>query len=240
MAGVVAGLRIDLKRLHETWMEIVFPRQRNADRSVLGKWKPQTASGKLAYRLWGAIGALFVALLYPFALAGTVVRWAAYNFDDLGDYLGVLGTVVIVALLWGALSALARFQFSFAGFIAVVVAAAVATVSAGLAVAVSRIGGRTSSILVAYPLGMTAVFLPPVVAAFYSPALGQLVFTESESLAIWFLETVLAVGDINEYLRTQYDLTGIAYVLMWLGVAIPLGWILGVLVSLAELARPTN
>ncbi|WP_267642585.1 hypothetical protein [Haloarchaeobius amylolyticus] len=240
MAGVVAGLRVDLKRLHETWMEIVFPRQRNADRSVLGKWKPQTASGKAAYRFWGAIGALIVALLYPFALAGTIVRWAAYNFDDLGEYLGVLGTVLIVAVLWGALSALARFQFSFAGFLAVVVAAAVATIAAGLAVATSRVGGRLTSILVAYPLGMTAVFLPPVVAAFYSPALGQVVFTESESIAIWFLDNVLAVGDINEYLRTQYDLTGIAYVLMWLGVAVPLGWILGVLVSLAELARPTE
>ncbi|WP_439025616.1 hypothetical protein [Haloarchaeobius sp. DT45] len=240
MAGVVAGVRIDLKRLHETWMEVVFPRQRNADRSVLGKWKPQTAGGKLAYRLWGLVGALVVALVYPFALVGTVVRWAAYNFDDLGEYLGVIGTVVVVALLWGALTALARFRFPFGGFLAVAAAAVVATLSAGLAVLFSRVGGRLTSVLVAYPLGMTAVFLPPVVAAFYSPALGQIVFSESESLAIWLLDNVFAVGGLNESIREEFDLRGAAYILMWLGVAVPLGWVLGVLVSLAELARPTK
>ncbi len=240
MTGLVGEIRFDLQRLHETWMELLFPRQRLGGNSVLGKWKPSTASGKVAYRGWGAVGVLVVALLYPFALTGVVARYVAYNLDDFSEYLGLVGSVLFVALAWGALSALARFQFSFAGFLAVAAAAVVATVSAGLAVLFSRVGGRGTSILLAYPLAMTAVFLPPVVAAFYSPTLGKVVFTESESLAIWFLDNVVAVGGINDYLRTQYDLTGIAYILVWLGVSVPLGWLVGVLVSLSEVVRPTD
>ncbi|WP_435360963.1 hypothetical protein [Haloarchaeobius sp. DFWS5] len=240
MAGVVDEIRVDLIRLHETWMELVFPRQRTSGSSVLGKWKPSTTGETVAYRGWGALGALLVALAYPFALFGVVARWGVYNVDDFSEYLGLIGSVLLVAVLWGALSALARFQFSTEGFIAVAAAATVATLSAALAVVFSRVGGRITSIVVAYPLAMTAVFLPPVVAAFYSPTLGEVVFTESESIAAWFLDNVVAVGGINEYLRTQYDLTGVAYIGMWLAVSIPLGWLLGVLVTLAEIVRPSN
>ncbi|WP_435345249.1 hypothetical protein [Haloarchaeobius sp. HRN-SO-5] len=242
MTGFVGAVRVDLNRLHETWMELLFPRQRNANQSVLGKWKPKTTVGRIAYSGWGAVGALVVAVLYPFALAGVVARYNTYRLDDLSSALGVVGTVVLVALLWGALSLVARFLagFSVSGFIAVLVAAAVATLSAALAVGFSRVGGRATSVLLAYPLATTAVFLPPVVAAFYSPALGELVFAESESLAIWFLDTIFAVGGINEYLRTEYDLRGVGYIVLWLGVSVPLGWALGVLILLADLARPTE
>ena len=84
MAGFVGAVGVDLKRLHETWMELFFPRQRGADQSVLGKWKPETTSGKLAYNGWAAVGALAVALVYPFALAGVVARYNAYRLDDPG------------------------------------------------------------------------------------------------------------------------------------------------------------
>jgi len=29
MTGVVEGVRVDLRRLHESWMELFFPRQRS-------------------------------------------------------------------------------------------------------------------------------------------------------------------------------------------------------------------
>lgn len=240
MAGIVEAVGVDLRRLHETWMELFFPRQREADQSVLGKWTPETTGGKLAYRGWAAFGALVVALAYPFALLGVIARYNAYRLADLSSVLGIVGTVLLVALLWGALSAAAWVRFTFSGFLAVASAASVATLSTALALTFSRVGGRLTSVVLAYPFATTAVFLPPVVAAFYSPALGTLVFAESESLAIWFLDNVLAVGGINEYLRTQYDLTGIAYVLLWLGVSVPVGWALGVLVTLANLIRPAE
>ncbi|MDX1745502.1 MAG: hypothetical protein R3324_06155, partial [Halobacteriales archaeon] len=85
-----------------------------------------------------------------------------------------------------------------------------------------------------------AFFLPPVVAALYSPSLAEVVFPRSQVLAIWLLDTVLAVGGINEFLRARFELVGLAYVGMWFGLAVPIGWALGLLVTLANLVRPTR
>jgi len=237
--GIVQGVKIDLKRLHETWMELIFPRQLDAEDSVLGKWTPNSTGGWIQYRVWSVFGALIVALLYPLAVVGYFVRFQAVRFDGTAARLGVLGAVVLSVVVWGALTVLARIRFSTEGFLAVGAAAAVATVAAALAVLATQRGGRALSVLVGYPLGMTAVFLPPVVAALYSPTVANVVFPSSENLAIWILDNVLTIGDVNDYLRSQYDLQGLAYVGMWIGVSVPLGWFLGGLVALADVVRPT-
>ncbi|WP_458186090.1 hypothetical protein [Haladaptatus sp. NG-WS-4] len=54
---------------------------------------------------------------------------------------------------------------------------------------------------------------------------------------MWLLDNVLTYGDVNDYLRTRYALEGLAYVGMWFGIAVPLGWLLGFLVTLANLMR---
>ncbi len=233
------AVRVDLKRLHETWMELVFPRQRGADETVLGKWKPSTASGKVGYRIWSALGMVALAVLYPLAVLGFATRYYARRLDGAATRLGLAGVVVLTAVVWGALTAVARYRLESRGFLAVGAASVVATVSAALSVVFSRVGGRATTILVAYPFAVTAVFLPPVVAAFYSPTLADLIFPQSESIAAWFLDNVLTVGDLNDYLRTQYDLTGVGYVAMWFGISIPVGWLLGGMVTLANLVRPT-
>jgi predicted permease len=238
MTGVVEGVRVDLRRLHESWMELFFPRQRSENASVLGKWKPETTTGAAAYRVWAIVGALAVGFAYPFALFGVIARSLARGVDSTTTRLGLLGTVFLAVLVWGALTVGAYFRFTFSGFLAVLAAAVVATTCAGLGFVFSQVGGRGTTIALAYPSAMTAVFLPPVVAAFYSPALGEVVFGGSENIAKWFLDNVLALGGINEYLRSQYDLTGIAYVLMWLAISVPLGWFVGGLVALANTARP--
>lgn len=239
MTGVVEGVRIDIRRLHESWMELFFPRQRSENASVLGKWKPETTAGTVAYRTWSVLGWIAVALAYPLALFGVIARSLAAGADSTTTRLGLLGTVFLAILVWGGLTVLAHLRFSFSGFIAVLAAGVVATICAGLAFVLSQVGGRRTTVLFAYPSAMTAIFLPPVVAAFYSPALGEIVFTGSENIAEWFLDNVLALGGINAYLRSQYDLTGVAYVLMWLAVSIPLGWFVGGIVSLANSARPS-
>jgi hypothetical protein len=239
MSGFVEGVRVDVRRLHESWMALFFPRQRTEESRVLGKWMPETTSDVLAYRAWSALGALFVLVGYPLALAGVVARYLAWSADSTSTRLGLLGTVFLAVVAWGALTVASYLRFSFDGFVAVLAAALVGTVCAALAFVFSQVGGRATTVLAAYPSAVTALFLPPVVAAFYSPTLGTVVFGGSESVAAWFLDNVLALGGINDYLRTQYDLTGVAYVLMWLAVSIPLGWIVGLLVSLANAARPT-
>ena len=238
--GVLGAIQYDLGRLHAIWMELFFPRQLDADHTVLGKWTPSTTTGWIAYRLWGAVGAPLIAVLYPLALVGIATRFYARRIDGTVTRIGVLGVILASVVVWGALSALAHLRFSEAGFVAVLAASLVATVSATLAVLFARIGGRATTVVLAYPFGVTALFLPPVVAALYSPTLSQVVFPRSETIAIWILDNVLHVGGINEFLRSNYDLRGLAYAGMWFGLAVPVGWTLGTLVSLADFLRPTR
>jgi hypothetical protein len=60
----------------------------------------------------------------------------------------------------------------------VVVAGVAATVSAVLSRVFTR-GGRLVSVLVGYPFAVTALLLPPVVAAMFSPALAEVVLPGS-------------------------------------------------------------
>ena len=235
--GIVDGLRVDVVRFHETWMELLFPRQRGATHSVLGKWRPTTTADRIKYRAWGAVGALVVALTYPLVLVGFAVRFHARRADSTATRIGLLGVLLVAVVVWGALTALARARFGAEGFLAVAAASLVAVVSAGLAYTFARVDGRPVTVLLAYPFGMTAVFLPPVVAAFYSPTLAGIVFPRSTDLAAWFLDNV-APARLASLLRSQYELEGVAYVLMWFGIAVPLGWILGTLVTLADVVRP--
>lgn len=237
--GLVEGMKIDVVRLHETWMELVFPRQRTAVHTVLGKWQPRTRGDRIKYRFWSALGVPLVAFLYPLLLVGFAVRFNARRFDTATARLGIVGVVLITALLWGGLTALARVRLEFSGFVAVGAASAVAVVSAGLAAMFTRVGGRGTTVAFAYPFAMNAVFLPPVVAALYDPSLSG-VLERSESLAIFILDTLLYVYGINEYLRANFSLEGIGVVLMWIAIATPLGWFLGLVVTLADLIRPRS
>ncbi|SNZ12707.1 hypothetical protein SAMN06269185_1881 [Natronoarchaeum philippinense] len=237
--GVTGAIGVDLRRLHESWMELVFPRQRGTGHSVLGKWTPNTTSGWIAYRLWSVLGVPIVAVLYPLALFGFMARFYSRRIDRVAAGLGVAGVVVLAAVLWGALTVLAHLRFTQTGFLAVLAAGVIATLSAGAATVFSRAGGRGTSILLAYPAAMTAIFLPPVAAALYSPALAELILPSSESVAIWVLDNLLTVGGLNEFLRSEFQLAGAAYLGMWFGIAVPLGWLLGVLVALADLVRPS-
>lgn len=237
-SGIVAGIRIDLKRLHETWMEIVYPRQRNAEDTILGKWTPNSQTGWIAYRLWGGLGALLVGILYPLVLLGYVFRAQTRRIDLAAARIGAIGVFVVLVVLWGALSAFARYQFSTSGFIAVLAASVVAVVAGLLAYAFSRVGGRFTTVVLAYPFGVTALLLPPVVAALYSPTLAETVLSRSTAAARWINDNLLDVYNINQRLRRSYDLRGVAHAAMWFGISIPVGWLLGTVVTLANYVRP--
>jgi hypothetical protein len=239
-SGVVTGIRYDLRTLHTLWMSIVFPQMRGDPHPVTGPWSPETSRQRALYAVWGLFGALGLFVVYPLAVLGLATRVYVRGFDRTATRLGVVGVAVLSVVVWGALTALARFRFSPEGFLAVGAAGAVATVSAVLAYGFARVGGRGTSVLFAYPFAVTAIFLPPVVAALYSPTLAGAIFPRSESLAIWLLDNVLSVGGVNTLLRQRFDLIGYAYVGMWAGISVPLGWILGVLVTLANLVRPAD
>ncbi|MGA9403186.1 hypothetical protein [Haladaptatus sp.] len=261
--GLIDAIRYDIAQLHTGWMALFFPRQRQQSHSVLGKWRPQSTSGKVAYSGWSIVGSFIVALLYPFVLFGFATRYYTSKIDRTAASLGVLGVILLSAVVWGGLAALAKYRFSTEGFYAVAAAGGVATVAAALAYLTSRYGGRITTVLFAYqilkshllkyrvnsrittvlfayPFGMTAIFLPPVVAALYSPTLSNVIFPNSTNLAVWLLDNVLTYRNIDEVLRARFNLEGLAYVGMWFGIAVPVGWILGFLVTLANLMRPKS
>jgi len=237
--SLLQAVRVDLRRLHEAWLAAAFPRRGSGDHPVMGEWAPQSGATRLAFRAWWLLGALALALGYPVAVVGFAVRFYVRRFDRLGEVLGLLGVLLLAGGAWGALALLARVQFSGEGFVAVAAAAAVATVAAGLAYLTARVGGRASTVLVAYPLGVTAVFLPPVVAALYSPTVAEAVFPRSESLATWLLDEVFAPLGLAATLRESFELVGLAYVALWVGLSVPVGWVLGLFVALANVARPS-
>jgi hypothetical protein len=244
--SLVEALLLDVVRLHETWMEVVFPRQLDPS-AVLGKWKPETSVQTVGYYLWAILGAPLVAVTYPLLLVGFATRYYAVKLDSAVARFGVLGAVLVATLVWGSLTLLAHFQLPTEVMLGIGGASVVAVVSAGAAAGFSKVGGRFVSVLLAYPFAMTAIFLPPVVAGLLTPSISNLVLDPSYELARWILDTFLSVGGINETLRSAFDLetfgeqwgvAGLGYVLMWLGISVPLGWFLGVLVSLANLIRP--
>ena len=240
--GVIAGLRIDLRRLHETWMELVYPRQRGAGDTVLGTWQPDSQLGMVGYRAWSALGVPVIALVYPLVLLGAFVRFQTRHIGHTATSLGLLGVVALSLVVWGALAALARFQLDLiaGGFLAIALAGGVATVSAALAVGTKSAGGRATTVLLAYPFAMTAIFLPPVVAALFSKTLAAVVLPNSTALARWLLANALAPIGLAETFSRTFELEGLGYVVMWLAISFPVGWILGSLVALADLVRPTE
>jgi hypothetical protein len=237
--SLVADVGYDLRRLHGLWMALLFPQLRDTH-PVVSRWSPETTRERALYRAWALVGSVGLLVGYPLAVLGLLIRFHVRRFDRTATRLGAVGTVVLAVLVWGGLTALARVRFSAEGFLAVAAAGTVAVVSTVLALFFRWLGGRVITVLIAYPFAVVAVFLPPVVAALYSPTLAAVVFPRSETLAIWLLDNVLTYRNLNTLLRQRFDLAGFAYVAMWGGLAVPVGWAFGLLVTLANLVRPTD
>jgi hypothetical protein len=237
--GVLEAVRIDLERLHAAWMELVFERQLEPVHPTLGKWRPETGLEHLVYWPWALLGLLALLVGYPLVVVGFTVRVYAGRIRTAAVATGLLGVVVLTAVIWGLLT-LATYlaAFPWEGVVAVGVGGGVATVSAALALLFTRLDGRAVTVLLAYPFALTAIFLPPVVAAFYSPTLADVVFPNSDVLATWILDNLLAFWGLAAFLRATFSLVGIGYIAMWLALSFPIGWLLGLVVSLANLVRP--
>ncbi len=235
------AIRFDLRRMHETWMEVFYPRQRDAEDTVLGKWTPDGGVQLYLYQVWSAVGVPVVGVLYPLVLLGYFVRFQARRVNLTAARLGFVGVVSVFVILWGGLSALVFFELSelfvTGGVVAIVAASGVAVVSAALAFGFWVLDGRPVTVLLAYPFAMTAIFLPPVVAGLFSEAIAEFVFTWSDSLASWSLDQT--PSRIESYLASEYDRNAPAHVIIWFVVSFPVGWILGIVVTLADLVRPT-
>ncbi|MBZ6493496.1 hypothetical protein [Natrinema longum] len=245
--GFVGAVKADIRRLHGAWMELVFRRQRGRGHSVMGKWKPETLPQKVAYHGWSALGVLGLLVLYPLTVLGLATRFYAAKLDSTQTRLGIIGVTAIallgwglLTLAWGAMSYMEQVDIPLDAVLAVAAASGVATLSTALAATCSKLGGRGTTVGLAYPFAMTALFLPPVVAALVTPSLHPYVLDPSYDFAVWVLDNVLFVGGLSEYLRENFTLEGAAYAGMWVGISFPLGWFLGGVVTLANLVRPSE
>ncbi|QCC60574.1 hypothetical protein NP511_01095 [Natrinema thermotolerans] len=245
--GFVGAVRADVQRLHGAWMEIVFPRQRGRGHSVMGKWQPESLPQKVAYHGWSALGVVGLLLLYPLTVLGLATRYYAAKLDSTRTRLGIVGVTGIALLgwglltiAWGAMSYMEQVDIPLEAVLAVAAASGVATVATALAASATKVGGRGTTVVFAYPFAMTALFLPPVVAALVTPSLHPYILDPSYEFAAWALDNVLVVGGLNEFLRSNFTLEGAAYAGMWLGISFPLGWFFGIVVALANLVRPSQ
>ncbi|MFC6766979.1 hypothetical protein [Natrinema soli] len=245
--GLAGAIKADVRRLHGAWMEIVFPRQRGRGHSVMGKWKPESLPQKIGYHGWSVLGIIGLLFLYPLTVLGLGTRFYAAKLDSTRTRLGIVG-VTGVALLgwglltiaWGAMSYMEQVDIPLEAVLAVAAASFLATVSTALTATFSKVGGRGTTVVLAYPFAMTALFLPPVVAALVTPSLHPYILDPSYDFAVWALDNVLFVGGLSDYLRHNYTLEGPAYAAMWVGISFPLGWFLGTVVALANLVRPSQ
>ncbi|MFW6435012.1 MAG: hypothetical protein ACOCY1_01385 [Halovenus sp.] len=237
--GLTDAIRYDLRLLHETWMGLFYPRQRNAEDTVLGKYRPDETAKLIAYRALSAFGVPIVALLYPLLLTGYFVRFQARKLNVTAARLGLIGVIAVFVLLWGGLVALIWFGFSdtftTVEIIAIAAAGGVAVVSSALSYAFWRIGGRGTTVLLAYPFAMTALFLPPIVAALLHPALEDIIIARSDEMARWMFRN--GPDALTEPLD-RFDRQESHHVIIWFVISFPVGWILGTLVTLADLIRP--
>lgn len=238
-SATLAAVRADLGRLHGGWMGLAFEAEHRGEYSVVQRRVPRTTAGAIAYWLWAALGVLPLLVVYPLSVLGLATRYYARRLDRWTASVGVAGVVGLSVVAWGLLTAATYLSpIAFEGLVAVAVAGVVATGSAVCAFYATRRGGRLATVGIGYPLGVTAIFLPPVVASLYSPTLASVVFPRSTSLAIWLLDYPLQVGGLAAFIRSAFDLQGVAYVGMWFALAVPVGWLLGGLTALAGAVRP--
>lgn len=233
-------VRTDLSVLHDGWLTLGFPGRRN-HHPALGEWSPSTTVGQAAFWLWAALGVPVVAAVYPLALVGFAVRFYIRRLFRTAVSLGWVGVAVGTTVAWSVFTAgVWLLDVPSEGVRAVAAGGGVAVASAVLSTTIARRGGRLSTVVFAYPLGVTALLLPPVVAAFYWPPLADSVFPNSYALAIWLLDNPLSVAGVASFLRDNFRLAGLGYVGMWTGLATVVGWLLGLFVTLADLVRPTE
>lgn len=238
--GLVDAIKYDVRVMHETWMEVFFPRQRGAEDTVLGKWKPEQPREVVTYNLWYYVGVPVVGIVYPLVLMGYFFRYQTRKINVTAARLGFFGVVLLFTLLWGGLTALVYFELSGAleaGAVeGIAAASAVAVVSSALAYIFWRVDGRFTTVFLAYPFAITAIFLPPVVAALFYEPLGEVIIGQGDDLFRWMFQT--GPEAVTDPLGERFDREEHHHAIIWFIVSFPVGWLLGLLVTLADLIRP--
>lgn len=237
---LVAGVRDDIRAFHRLWMDLAFGQKRREESDLMGRWKPQSPALRLAYVVWSGAGYAFIFLLYPFAFLAFLLRASATKIDRTAATLGFLGVFVTTLIVWGGLSTAAYVHLPWEGFLGVAAATVTAAVSSVVALLAARTAGRMVTVAVSYPFAINVFVLPPFVTALHSDSVSAALFPASYDIAVWILDNILWVGGLNEMLRTAFTLEGVYHVGMWFAIAFPVGWSLGLVVTVAAAVQTVS
>ena len=121
------------------------------------------------------------------------------------------------------------------------------------ATSLGLVGVVVLSLLVWGGLAALARFqLDLIAGGFLTIALAGGVATLSAALALgaysvdgrvttrWLLASALAPVGLADFFSRTFELEGAGYLIMWLAISFPIGWVLGLLVTLADVVRPTG
>lgn len=86
-------------------------------------------------------------------------------------------------------------------------------------------------VLLLYPVALGILILPFAAAALASPTFAPWFHSASTHFAIIVLDSVFAVGGLDEWIRATFDLAGVNYFLMWFGIVLATGWSIGVTIE---------
>jgi hypothetical protein len=98
--------------------------------------------------------------------------------------------------------------------------------------------GPTVQLLAVYPLGTLAVLLPPVAAGLVSPSFRGVIQGFTTRLAVFLLDNVLVLVGLDTVLRRTFDLQGGGFFLLWVGLIVLVGWVVGLLARSFEGSLP--
>lgn len=226
----------DIKKLHGVWMGILFSKY-NDPHPVIGKYQPEGTIKKILYWFWAIIGIITTVVSYPIVLVGLVLRIFTTFIGAIGTKLGITKSVFIMAIAWASMIAGITYQYGFNNTLVLSIAASIALVSLLISFYARRTGGRKTTFLVAYPAAYTAIFLPPVAAAILAP-FGDPIINQSIRVAEYFLINWASVIGMEEWIRSNFELTGIYHAVMWFIISTLIGWLTGVFVVISEQIRP--
>jgi hypothetical protein len=82
-------------------------------------------------------------------------------------------------------------------------------------------------VIAVYPLGVGTFTLPLVGVTLLSPTFGPFMRSATVRIADFLLSTVFAAVGLDQWLRAAFSLEGISLFLMWAGLIVSAGWIVG-------------
>lgn len=211
--------------IHRRWMELLFDRQVNPH-PVVGRETPNSEVTYLIHYIWSIIGIGVTIVTYPTFLTGLTVRKLFLNrISAFVDKYGIVVSMGILIVGWSILSLLSYSIGSTENAMAVVAASTVAVTSGLISYLSRKYFGRKTTLIFSYPSAYTAFLLPPVTFALIHSSAGAFVFELSSDIVISFKNIVAEPLGFRDLISETFDLIGINYLILWIGISTFLGWV---------------